>query len=620
MCGILGSIGFGHELSNALNGMMHRGPDDSGEFVDTANRVYLGHRRLSILDLSPAGRQPMHLRDPGLWITYNGEVYNFQDLRRSYFPDAPLQSGTDTEIILHLYRKFGYEAPKHLRGMFSFGIYDCARTELYLARDRLGIKPLYYYANSGQFAFASELEALKQLPGIDLQIDPVGLDHYFTQGYIPAPFSAYKHIRKLRPGEYLVFDVTTQTLTRQEHYWRLPLEGNRGSMRTEQDWIHLIEDKIREAVQLRLVSDVPLGAFLSGGLDSSLLVSIMAGLLDAPVKTFTIGFDYGGYDERAFAEMVASRYATEHFTEVVTPSAIDVLPKLVRSFGEPFSDPSAIPTYYVSQMARKNVTVVLSGDGGDEILAGYDRYSRMHRYAKASVLPARLRRTAARLGRLLPRHIPGYGFLQRLPHSDMRLYEEVNACFPETERGALYRDEFRQCLAAQTESFYEGLLAECGGSKESLITRMQLIDLHAYMPEDILTKVDRMSMLHSIETRVPFIDHEVVETAFACPPTLRYKNGTLKYITKSILKDKVDSRVISHKKQGFSVPLAIWFRHELKGFMQDLLHSAEDDPYIRIDFVRDIFDIHLRGGRDFSKYLYAILFYLYWRHHDQEIP
>lgn len=613
MCGILGTVGFKEHPPESLSSLSHRGPDDWGDFFDAANNVYLGHRRLAIIDLSTAGRQPMKLPDGPITITYNGEVYNFNILKERYLNDTHLLSKTDTEVILHLYQKFGYRTPELLRGMFALGIYDQHKAELFLCRDRLGIKPLYYYQKEGKFAFASELSALKLLPEIDLEIDPIGLDYYFTYGYIPAPFSAYKYIRKLKPAHRLIYDSARGEIRTIEPYWRLNNAIELQAFSSEQDWVAAIEEKITESVRLRLVSDVPLGVFLSGGLDSSLVVALMSGMLDRPVKTFTIGFDYQKYDERLYAKSVAEHCATEHHVEIVQPEAMAILPELIRTFGEPFFDPSAIPTYYVAKIARKHITVALSGDGGDEVFAGYSRYARMYRYLHLSGIPLPVRKIIQYLGRHLPRHWPGYGFLQRQGYDKVRLYHEMHASFLPYEKESLYSEEFQSSLRKEEETFYQRIIEEQDGFDEEIITQLQLIDLHSYLPEDILTKIDRMSMLHSLETRVPLLDHELVELAFSCPAAIRFKEKNLKYLIKKILLGKVPDEILVHKKQGFGVPLADWFRKDLKEFMRSLLAESQTDRFINDRFVRQMFDLHQKGGRDFSRKLYAILFYKYWQ-------
>lgn len=618
MCGILGAIGVRENQTAALNSISHRGPDDFGEYLDEARGVYLGHRRLSIIDLSAAGRQPMELANDSLVITFNGEIYNFRDLKQQFFRGAHFASGTDTEVILHLYRKFGAKTPQFLRGMFAFGLYDKAAQELFLCRDRLGIKPLYYYHKDNLFAFSSELAPIKQMPDVDLEIDPMGLDYYFNYGYIPSPFTAYKHIRKLRPGHFLRFDVARDAVRSIAPYWQLKNAVGKVRFASEEEWLVALEDKIREAVRLRLMSDVPLGAFLSGGLDSSLMVALMAEMMQQPVKTFTIGFDYEQYDERVYAEAVARRYETEHHVEIVKPDTLAILPRLIQSFGEPFFDKSAIPTYYVSEIARKNVTVALSGDGGDEVFAGYTRYARMHRYAYLKGIPVPVRKVIQHLGKYLPQSLPGYGFLQRLPYDNVQLYREMHSCFPGSEQAGLYTDAFKRLLQNQENDYYQQILDEQNGLAQEVVTQLQLIDLHSYMPEDILTKVDRMSMLHSLETRVPLIDHELVEMAYSCPASIRYKNRTLKYIIKRILQDKVPREVIQHKKQGFGVPLPMWFRNEMKAFTQAQIDKTRDDAFINHNYVQKIFDMHQKGGRNFSKYLYTILIYQTWRTLERE--
>ena len=617
MCGIFGTVGFRGNLLASLNSMVHRGPDDWGEYLDKRKSVYLGHRRLAVIDLSDAGRQPMTLAGEDLHITYNGETYNFQSLRERYFEGTQFLSQTDTEVILHLYKKFRYRTPEYMRGMFAFGVYDKNNKELFLCRDRLGIKPLYYYIHDGKFAFSSELSALKRLPGINLEKDPVGLDHYFTYGFIPAPFSAYKHIKKMQAAHVLVYDLVQQEIRVNEPFWHLREAIRPDLYSTEMDWLAAIEEKVREAVKLRLISDVPFGAFLSGGLDSSLIVSEMAKLMSQPVKTFTVGFESAAYDERVYAESVARRYETAHTVEMVRPDAVEVLPKLIESFGEPFSDPSAIPTYYVSEIARRHVTVALSGDGGDEVFAGYNVYGRMHRYAHLGRIPVPLRRLVQYFGKYFPKHLPGYGFMQRIGYSGISLFHEMQSWFPRHERTHLYTEEFQRLLLREEKNLFERIMEENPWVEDEFVTPLQVIDLHTYLPEDILTKVDRMSMLFSLETRVPLLDHELVGLVFSCPSSIRFKDGQLKYITKKILRGKVSKEVLQHKKQGFRAPISEWLRKEWKPLMHSLLNHDNADRYINTDYAKQIFELHQKGGRDFSEYLYALLFYMLWQSQDR---
>jgi asparagine synthase (glutamine-hydrolysing) len=613
MCGILGAVGFTHNLSESLNSLALRGPDDFGEFFDEKKEVYLGHRRLSILDLSEAGRQPMRLNGANIYVTYNGEVYNFQSIKAQYFSDARFQSHTDTEVILRLYQAFGHQTPKYLRGMFALGLYNQDKGELFLCRDRLGIKPLYYYQKGGKFAFASELSALKSLANVDLEIDPIGLDYYFTYGYIPAPFSAYRHIRKLKPAHTLVYDTSRREIRDIAPYWQLTDSVTPRHYASEREWLEVIDDKIEDAVKSHLISDVPLGVFLSGGLDSSLIVSKMAKLMDRPVKAFTIGFEAQKYDERIYAESMAKYCGAEHHVEVVSPDATAILPQVVNSFGEPFSDASALPTYFVSKISRKYVTVALSGDGGDEIFAGYTRYGRMHQYAYLNGIPLKIRKIVQHLGKYLPEHLPGYGFLQRQGHDYLGLYQEMNSCFPTYEREQLYTEDFKRSLKREEKNLYQNIIESQNGFEHELITQLQLADLYSYLPEDVLTKVDRMSMLHSLETRVPLLDHELVELAFSCPAAIRYKAKNLKYVIKKILAGKVPNEILVHKKQGFGVPFVYWFRNELKTFIASIIEKNNDDPFIDDQYVRHMFNLHQKGGRNFGARLYAILFYKCWR-------
>jgi len=613
MCGILGAVGFSVNMGQSLSKIKHRGPDDYGEYYDKNNQVYLGHRRLSIIDLSPAGHQPMQVNDGAYRIVYNGEIYNFKELQKEHLPDNIFVSKSDTEVLLHLYVKYGKEAAKYLRGMFAYAVLDAPKNEICLTRDRIGIKPLYYYLKGNTFAFASELQALKGIAGVDLEIDPIGLDYFFRYGYIPFPLSAYKYIRKLSPGYQVIYNIDKRIITSNSPFWQLKTEIASQYQLSENEWIERLENKIREAVKLRLISDVPLGAFLSGGLDSTLIVSAMAGSMKEPVKTFTIGFDYNEYDERIYAREVATKFGTEHYEDKVTSDALEILNILVESFGEPFMDPSAIPTYYVSQMARKHVTVVLSGDGGDEIFAGYSRYKRIFRSRKFNNIPYQIRKIISYLGKFLPESIPGYGFLYRLEYSNIQLYREITSHITSFQQDKLYNPDFKRALEHHEKDYYEELLDNYSCPENDLISEMQIIDIHSYLPEDILTKVDRMSMLHSLETRVPLLDHELVELALKCPSSIRFKNQDLKYLTKQMVIKNFDRKFVNRRKQGFDVPLNKWFRKELKDYMFQTIENISEDDLINKEYAMDLFNSHQKGGRNFGRLLYGILFYKCWK-------
>jgi len=613
MCGILGYANFTFDFESALNRIMHRGPDAAGDYWDAGCSVYLGHRRLSILDLSEAGRQPMAAENGRIIITFNGEIYNFRQLKQDHLRDVKFFSQSDTEVLLRLYAKYGLGAIEYLRGMFAFAIYDRTKKEIILCRDRVGIKPLYYYSKNSEFALASELDPLKMTPGIDLEIDPIALDHYFSIGYIPSPYSAYKYIRKLPPAHYLVYDVAHGKIKTLKRYWNLRAASRQVPSWTESEWIEAIKEKLKEAVQAHLVSDVPLGAFLSGGMDSSLVVSMMAGCGTNTIKTFTMGFENREFDERAYARSVATSYHTEHHEQTVNPDSFEIIAKLVRSFGEPFYDSSAIPTYYLSKMVSEKVKVILSGDGGDEVFAGYTSYLRMLRYGLLDRVPRALRGAVRKVAARLPFHIKGYGFLQRQGYDGIRRYYEMESIFNKTSKTRLYKEGFRYSLPKQADSYFENIFHAHDLAEEELVTQLQYIDFHAFLPEDVLTKVDRMSMLHSLETRVPLLDHELIELVFACPERIRVKGHHLKYIPKRILESELEPMVLAHKKQGFAVPLDQWFRTEWKERFRALFSEKDDDDVIDHRYALELLDVHQKRGRNFGSQLYSLLFYRMWR-------
>jgi asparagine synthase (glutamine-hydrolysing) len=569
MCGIAGIVDRANGLAldraiveQVAAHLCHRGPDGEGTFVD--EHAALVHTRLSIIDLG-GGRQPLSNEDGTVWTVFNGEIYNFAELReRLRSRGHRFATQTDTEVIVHLYEDEGDECLKQLRGMFALAIWDARKQRLLLARDRLGKKPLVYTHVNGSLAFASELNALLAVPDVSRELNPVAIDQYFSLGYIPHPQTIYRDVFKLPPGHYAVFE---DGQLRIERYWRFENEPQLSDV-SEDELCEQVRASLTEATRLRMVSDVPLGAFLSGGLDSSIIVALMQQLSPQPVKTFSIRFAESEYDESEHARRVARHLGTDHHEFLVEEKSFDALPEVVAQFGEPFADASALPTWFVSKLTRQAVTVALTGDGGDEVFCGYDRYKVLNRMARFDRLPAALRRAggSAAMRRMLPSEHrsrfarKAHSFLKLLPLSpDQRLRQIAAVIFGETSKERLYHPDFAQ-MVRQSErvEFFEAAGREL--SAPDFITYATLVDQLTYLPGDILPKVDITSMAHSLECRSPFLDQEVVALAARIPLAMKLRGNCGKYILKRAFAEMLPPGIVNRRKQGFVVPIARWFR------------------------------------------------------------
>ena len=571
MCGIAGSLSLdGRPVAldevRAMCGVIsHRGPDDDGFHLGPG--VGLGMRRLRIIDLE-TGRQPIRNEDGTVWVVFNGEIYNFRELRRELEARGhAFYTATDTETIVHLYEEDQADCVKKLRGMFAFALWDARRRTLLVARDRLGIKPLYYAEAGGKLLFASELKALLQSVDVEGDLNWSAVSRLFTFGCTPAADSIIDGVRKLEPGHILL--ASPGRGVRTERYWDPRFEPEYG--RPEAYFVERLRELIEESVRLHLVSDVPLGAFLSGGIDSSSVVATMARLDPGPVKTFSIGFAEPDYDEAGHARLVAERFGTEHHELLLEPDALEIIDDLAWYLDEPFGDPSAIPTYMVSKLASRHVTVALSGDGGDELFAGYDKYRVEARERRYRFLPAPARRLAGALGEALPDGARGRNFLRHLALVGHERYLDASTLFRRDQKERLFRDDVFALLAQHDPWRAEAqhLVAANG----RWLSALQYLDLKSYLPLDILTKVDRMSMAHSIEARVPLLDHKLVEFAATIPPELNLRGGTTKYVFKQAMRGILPDAIIDRPKHGFAVPLGHWFRGRLGSFVRELLLS-----------------------------------------------
>jgi asparagine synthase (glutamine-hydrolysing) len=628
MCGISGFLLPHGELSRAtaesrlwamIATLRHRGPDDEGVWTD--GRAGLAHARLSVIDLSPAGHQPMASADKNVWITYNGEIYNFTEIRQELGAlGYPFRSRSDTEVIVNGWHAWGPKIFSRLRGMFALAIWDRRAQRLVLARDRVGKKPLYYAPTTEAFLFGSEIKALLAWPGVRRAPDLLAIDRYLTLGYVPAPHTAFAGVSKLRAAHYLVIDTrsgggfTEPELVR---YWRLPEPRIMRQHRRIADLRHELVAQLEDAVRLRLVSDVPLGAFLSGGVDSSAVVAMMARIGSGTVKTFSIGFSARQYDETHYARMVAQRYSTEHQELVIEPDAVTVLPRLVWHYGEPFADPSAIPTYYVSEMARQKVTVALNGDGGDECFFGYNRYRAMRLVSRLDRIPQWSRTGIERLLGLAPRSVQRRfkvprirGVLQAPKEQPCRRYAFTIVTFTDCDK----KHGYSELMRAQRESSALDLLEPYFAEADSLVAGANWADLHTYLPDDLMVKVDVASMAHGLESRSPLLDHVFMEWAARIPEEIRMARGVTKALFKSAMEPYLPAEVLYRPKKGFSLPVDQWFRSDLKELAYDTLLSriSAERGLFRPEYVRLLLDEHSRLACDHHTRLWALLMLELW--------
>ena len=593
----------------------HRGPDDEGIHVESG--VGLGMRRLSIIDLS-TGHQPIHNEDESVWLVFNGEIYNYRDLRRDLEQHGHrFYTSSDTETIVHAYEQWGEDCFARLRGMFGIAIWDRKTQTLLIGRDRSGIKPLHYAEHGGRLFFGSELKSLIAAGAVDGAIDVASLDHYLSFLYTPRDRSIFKGVHKLPPGHLLRWH---RGKTEVRSYWEI--DTRETFQGTADDAARELKQVLADAVKSHMMSDVPLGAFLSGGVDSSAVVGLMAEASDRPVKTFSIGFDDPQFDELEHARTVAEHFGTDHHEFVVRPDALGILDDLIGHFDEPFADSSAIPTWYVSEIARKHVTVVLSGDGGDELFGGYDRYLPHPRVEQFDRLPIPGRRMlASAVWPLLPHGVQGKNFLRHVARDDDGRFLDSVAFFREDEKAALYTPEFRASLNGANA---EATLGRHFSRFQALPThsRMMRFDFETYLPEDVLTKVDRMSMAHSIESRVPLLDNNVIDFAATLPAHYKIHNGRRKHVLKEAVKGLLPDGILNRKKQGFGIPLGVWFRGGLTDVFADVLGSARTRQrgYFRPAFIERIVQEHLSGRRDHTLRLWQLLVFELWHRHYVDSP
>jgi len=616
MCGIVGALRLGSgsatdraTLESMTDALSHRGPDGCG--VEVSGEIGLGHRRLRIIDLSSRADQPMWNAGRDLAIVFNGEIYNFRELRRELsVSGAHLRTWSDTEVVLELFAREGENVVHRLDGMFAFAIWDTRRRRLFLARDRSGKKPLYFYEDGRRFVFASEIKAIHRHPAVSREPNLDALPYYLTYGYFPQPLTAYTSVRALAPATWMTIEASSGNRT-SERYWSAPFEVN--GVRRLPEAVERLSPLLRDAVRKRLVSDVPLGAFLSGGLDSTVVVALMSEAMSRPLSTFSIGFEGAPeYDELQYAEEAARRFDCDHTSFRVKPPEPELLQTLVRHHDGPFGDSSAIPTYVVSRLARPKVTVVLNGDGGDELFCGY---SRLAAAAISERIPEPLRRVAALGSRLLPAPRSHAGTFRRV-----RQFLELSAR-PMRARiqgwcSLFGPDEVDELLLRPRTADPAAHFEEVLGEVEALspLARLLYLNYRTYLPEDLLVKTDRMSMAHGLEARSPFLDTALTEFAGSLPDSLKLRGLTTKVVLREAVRHMVPASILGRRKMGFGVPLGRWFRSQLRPLIEDELVSADSplfahlarDPVSR--FVRE----HMEGTRDHGQKLFGLVTLSLW--------
>jgi asparagine synthase (glutamine-hydrolysing) len=621
MCGIAGQVRTDGRpvdrgnLERMCIAQEHRGPDDRGIHVDA--QAGLGIQRLRVIDLE-TGDQPIFNEDGSVAVVLNGEIYNYRELRRELQDRGHrLSTKGDTEVIAHLYEDLGPDCVRRLHGMFALALWDSRRRRLLLARDRVGKKPLLYSVRNGALSFASEMRALLQDPEVSREIDAEALDSYLALQYVPAPLSAFREVRKLPPGSMLTYEDGAISI---ERYWRLRYDG--GPIAGDPQELHEeIRSRIREAVRRRMISDVPLGAFLSGGIDSSTVVAAMAEASSEPVRTFSIGFEDERWNELPNARLIAERFSTDHQELVVKPDVVEIIPRVVRHYGEPFADSSSVPSFYVAEMARREVTVALNGDGGDENFAGYHRYVTAARTQRiARLLPQPVRRLAGGLGRGTITGDPtrpgnrARRLAESLGHDERDRYVRGMSVFGPEQRDRLYTPEFAERVSSRSPTANQEVAWD-DATGESLVNVMLEVDVNTYLPDDLLAKVDIASMAYSLEARSPLLDHELMEFAAALPGSAKLKGSEKKVVLRDALRGWIPDTILDGPKRGFALPMAgDWFRGELRDYIGDVLTDPRSlsRDYFREPYVRSLLERHLDGTEENGAQLWSLMMFEIW--------
>lgn len=614
MCGICGFNWSDNKLIQEMAGILcHRGPDQTGSFSD--NGASLGHRRLSIIDLSKKGIQPMCNENESIFISFNGEIYNFKDLKKILEEKGHrFESDTDTEVIIHAYEEWNTDCVKKLRGMFAFAIWDSNKKQFFLARDRLGIKPLYYYHDQKKFIFSSEIKSILLDKTIKKEIDDESMYYFLGYEYVPAPRTMFKGINKLMPGHTLIYKDGEITINK---YWNLTFSNK---IYDEKYFSKKIYDLLEESIRMRLMSDVPLGAFLSGGVDSSSIVGLMSQMIDEPIKTFSIGYEDESFSEFQYAKQVSELFGTDHKEIMVDPYSIEVFEKVIWHLDEPMSELSAVPVYLLCQKAKKDVTVCLSGEGGDELFAGYDRFVASKSDAYYRKIPEVMRKKliSGIVNKIPPqpqkkgainivkRFIEGSDLPIEGRHMRWQYFSN------EKEENELYSESFkRKTNHIKPFEVVNGYYQSC--SLNDRLAREQYAEINTYLVDNVLMKVDKMSMANALEVRVPYLDHNFVELSASIPTNLKLNGFTTKYILKKTMSDLLPKNIVYRKKQGFSIPIKNWLRYELREYMEDLLKNSDVikehfDSY----YLDKIIEQHIRGSHNNSHRLWALMNIEWW--------
>lgn len=620
MCGITGKVYFDlhkqveiSEIKKMTSTLRHRGPDDEGYYIDS--NVGFGFRRLSIIDLS-TGHQPLCDNSGRYYIIFNGEIYNFKEQREILQKKGyHFRTNSDTEVIVNLYAEYKEKCVSYLRGMFAFVIWDNKEKELFGARDRFGIKPFFYYIDDEKFVWGSEIKSILAASQVKTYINNKELEQYLAYGYSSNHQTIYSQIKKLDAATFFTLKTVPNKSFKIESYWNLVYAPDYG--KSENYWKERVFDTLVETVKLHMVSDVPVGAFLSGGIDSSIAVALMSLNSSKPIKTFSIGFKDEEFNELPYSRLVAERYGTEHHELIVEPESIDLLSKLVSAFDEPFADSSAIPTYYVSKFASDYVKVSLSGDGGDELFVGYNHYDKnlkiYNNFLNNRISYFIFKKLNSLVSRFLS--LESITFYMSKKRAEISAYLGL---WRDYERERLMNPQFKNQLNKNVaEQNKIDFLKNLEGDE---LSKMQLLDIQYLLVDDFLTKVDISSMSNSLEIRVPFLDHKLAELAFEIPSELKYKNKIKKYVLKKTFSDLLPPEIISHKKQGFGVPLNYWFRKDLKDFTYDtLMNNSNLNEFLNTKYINLILDDHQKGIRNYSSKIWSLLVLNEWLEQNKNI-
>lgn len=619
MSGIVGKFYFNEEkiifekeIKEMLNALSHRGLNDEGIFIN--RNIGLGHRRLSLINPAPAGHRPIADDEEKIWIVYDGEIYNFLELKENLEKEGIKfkSSQTDTEVIIYLYKKYGLNCLKYLRGVFAFAIWDSQKRELFLARDRIGRRPLKYYYDNRCFIFASELKSILKNPEVKKEPDFGAIDEYFTYQYVPSPKTGFKNIFKLQSAHYLIVKEDGQVIN--QRYWQLNYLKKLDL--SEKEWEKLISDKLKESLKLSLVSKETPGVHLSGGIDSSLIFAFLAQEINEPIKTFSIGFKEKDYNELPYAELVAKKYKSEHKKFIIGPDIIKILPKIVYFYEEPYADSSALPTWHLSEMTKKFVPVVLNGDGGDENFAGYNRYNGMKLFRQFKIVPFKnqLKKINQFLYQILKINLfqKGYRFLSSYSKGSLDFYLRLIDCFGEEEKDFIYNEEFKKQI--QNSRWHSFLEEKFNEAKDfDWLDQILYLDINSYLPDDLLVKVDIASMAHNLEIRSPFLDHEFLELTAKMPSNLKFRGYNKKYLLKKIASSYLPWQCINKPKQGFALPLEHWFRRDLERYLiENLLNKKFLDYGFKKEGIEKLISEHKIYHQNYTPYLWVLLTLSHW--------